>query len=66
MGTAKSDKRKAIIRDSLVNLDSPDRIPSHNKRLGSTAIAVRHNNVFDTEKVSLKLNTYIHVRKRCI
>lgn len=53
MGTAKTDERKAIIRDSLVNLDSPDRMFSHNKKLGVAAMTARHNNIFDTEKVSL-------------
>mmetsp|Transcript_13861 Transcript_13861/g.22962 ORF Transcript_13861/g.22962 Transcript_13861/m.22962 type:complete len:92 (-) Transcript_13861:1022-1297(-) len=54
MGTAKSDDRKAIIRDSLVNLDSPvDKKLSPNKRNGSAAImASRFNNIFETEKVS--------------
>jgi hypothetical protein len=56
MGTAKTADRRSIIRDSLVNLDSPDRMSSHNKRLGSAAalMAARHNNIFDTEKVSVQ------------
>ena len=54
MGTAKSDDRKAIIRESLVNLENPmDRKLSPNKRNGSAAImASRFNNIFETEKVS--------------
>jgi hypothetical protein len=53
MGTAKSDERKAIIRESLVNLDCPPDRKHSPKRLGSAAIAAsRFNNIFETEKVS--------------
>lgn len=66
MGTAKTDERKAIIRDSLVNLDSPDRIHSHSKRVGCVAMATRHNNAFDTEKVSLLCKPVIFYRKYAV
>jgi hypothetical protein len=46
MGTAKDDMRKAIIQESLNNLDSPER--SHSKRIGQAS-----PNMFETEKVKL-------------
>lgn len=54
MDTAKSDDRKAIIRDNLVNLESPvDKKLSSNKKNATAAImASRFNNIFETEKVA--------------
>lgn len=53
METAKNDDRKAIIRDSLINLEQTDKALSPNKRLGGSAalLASRHTNIFNTEKV---------------
>lgn len=44
MGTAKDDIRKAIIQESLNNLDSPER--NYGKKIGSNGL-----NIFETEKV---------------
>lgn len=44
MGTAKDDMRRAIIQESLNNLDSPER--SQHKKIGQIV-----PNIFETEKV---------------
>lgn len=51
MSTAKDDSRKSIIRDSLLNLDSPDRKRSSSKRFGTQNVHVEHSNVYKPEKV---------------
>jgi hypothetical protein len=44
MGTAKDNMRRAIIQESLNNLDSPER--THSKKIGQGI-----PNIFETEKV---------------
>ena len=53
MATAKTDDKKAIIRESLASLESPEKVPTPNKKSTSVALlAARHNHIFETEKVS--------------
>lgn len=48
MATAKNDERKAIIRDSLVSLESPEGA----KKKGLASASHRHHSMFETEKIA--------------
>mmetsp|Transcript_3394 Transcript_3394/g.5309 ORF Transcript_3394/g.5309 Transcript_3394/m.5309 type:complete len:261 (+) Transcript_3394:148-930(+) len=50
MGTAKDDYRKAIIRDSLSSLDSPDRKYTR-KKYGTHNVAAAHSTIYEPEKL---------------
>lgn len=52
MKTAKDDERKAIIRESLLNLENSAESPPVRKKSSAALLAARHNNIFETEKIS--------------